>query len=51
MIEKKSLEIEKTVLVGLINTKQNEIISNDYLNELEFLCFTAGGNVIKRFTQ
>ncbi|MBL29624.1 MAG: GTPase HflX [Flavobacteriaceae bacterium] len=51
MIEKKSLEIEKTVLVGLINTKQNEIISNDYLNELEFLCYTAGGNVIKRFTQ
>ena len=51
MIEKKSLFIEKTLLVGLITPKQSEIISNDYLNELEFLSFTAGGDVVKRFTQ
>ena len=51
MIEKKSLLVEKTLLVGLITPKQSEIISNDYLNELEFLSFTAGGDVVKRFTQ
>ena len=36
MIEKKSLQIERTVIVGLIYAKQNELVSNDYLNELEF---------------
>ncbi len=51
MIEKKSLLVEKTLLVGLITPKQSEIISNDFLNELEFLSFTAGGDVVKRFTQ
>ena len=51
MIEKKSLLIEKTVIVGLISSKQNELVSNDYLNELEFLALTAGGKVLKRFTQ
>ena len=51
MIEKKSLLIEKTVIVGLISSKQNELLSNDYLNELEFLAQTAGGKVLKRFTQ
>ena len=51
MIEKKSLQIERTVIVGLIYAKQNELVSNDYLNELEFLSLTAGGKVLKRFTQ
>ena len=35
MIEKKSLLVEKTLLVGLITPKQSDIISNDYLNELD----------------
>ncbi|MFQ3340728.1 MAG: GTP-binding protein HflX [Flavobacteriaceae bacterium] len=51
MIEEKSLDFEKTVLVGIINLNQNKEVSNEYLDELEFLAFTAGGNVLKRFTQ
>ena len=51
MIEKKDLNLEKAVLVGIITKSQNDIQSKEYLDELEFLTFTAGGNVIKRFTQ
>lgn len=51
MIEKKNLDYEKVVLVGIINQNQDEKKSNEYLDELEFLTFTAGGEVLKRFTQ
>jgi len=51
MIEKKSLDYEKTVLVGIVNSNQNIETSNDYLDELEFLSYTAGGRVLKRFIQ
>ena len=51
MIEQKSLVYEKTVLVGVITHDQNEEKSREYIDELEFLSFTAGGEVIKRFTQ
>jgi len=51
MIEKKNLDFEKTVLIGVINQEQNEEKSKEYLDELEFLTYTAGGEVIKRFTQ
>ncbi len=51
MIEKKSNTYEKTVLIGVITRAQNEEKSNEYLDELEFLTYTAGGEVIKRFTQ
>ncbi|MCL4147120.1 UNVERIFIED_CONTAM: hypothetical protein GTU68_029579 [Idotea baltica] len=51
MIEKKNLDFEKTVLIGVINRTQNEEQSKEYLDELEFLTFTAGGEVKKRFTQ
>ena len=51
MIEQKSLVYEKTVLVGVITPEQNEEKSREYIDELEFLSFTAGGEVIKRFTQ
>ena len=51
MIEQKSLVYEKTILVGLITPKQDEFKSKEYLDELEFLSYTAGGEVIKRFTQ
>ena len=51
MIEKKSFDFEKTVLVGVINPGQNEDKSIEYLDELDFLTLTAGGKVINRFTQ
>ncbi len=51
MIEKKNIELEKTVLIGVITRDQNEAQSKEYLDELEFLTYTAGGDVLKRFTQ
>jgi len=51
MIEQKKFEFEKAVLIGIINQEQNAEKSKEYLDELEFLTFTAGGEVIKRFTQ
>ena len=51
MLEKKNLEYEKTVLVGVITATQNEETAHEYLDELEFLTYTAGGEVVKRFTQ
>jgi GTP-binding protein HflX len=51
MIEKKKLDFEKAVLIGIISQAQDEEKSKEYLDELEFLTYTAGGEVIKRFTQ
>jgi len=51
MLEKKDLDLEKAVLVGIITKAQNDAQSKDYLDELEFLTYTAGGLVVKRFTQ
>lgn len=51
MIEKTDLEYEKTVLVGIVTKGQDEDKLKEYLDELEFLTYTAGGEVIKRFTQ
>ncbi len=51
MIEKSSFVLEKTVLVGLITKNQSKNILDEYLDELSFLTLTAGGEVIKRFTQ
>ena len=51
MIEKKSIDYEKAVLIGIINKDQNEEKVKEYLDELEFLTYTAGGEVFKRFTQ
>ena len=51
MIEKTNLDLEKTILVGVISPKQNKEILDEYLDELSFLTFTAGGTVVKRFTQ
>ena len=51
MIEKKNIELEKAVLIGVITRDQDEQQSKEYLDELEFLTFTAGGEVLKRFTQ
>lgn len=51
MLEKKDITLEKAVLIGVITKEQDEIKSQEYLDELEFLTFTAGGEVVKRFTQ
>ncbi|MBT8384498.1 MAG: GTPase HflX [Bacteroidia bacterium] len=51
MIEKPSLGLERAVLIGVITQEQNEEKSKEYLDELEFLTYTAGGEVVKRFTQ
>jgi GTP-binding protein HflX (EC 3.1.5.-) len=51
MLEKKDHQYEKAVLVGLITQNQDEEKLTEYLDELEFLAFTAGATVEKRFTQ
>ena len=51
MLEKKDFNLEKAVLIGVITKDQDEVKSKEYLDELEFLTFTAGGEVVKRFTQ
>ncbi|WP_250433358.1 GTPase HflX [Hanstruepera flava] len=51
MIEKKDIELERAVLIGIITKNQDEDKSKEYLDELEFLTYTAGGEVLKRFTQ
>jgi len=51
MIEKKDIALEKAVLIGIITKDQNEEKSKEYLDELEFLTYTAGGYAVKRFTQ
>ena len=51
MIEAKSLTLENTVIVGIINIRQDETQSKEYLDELAFLAYTAGGMVLKRFIQ
>lgn len=42
---------EPTVLVGLITPQQSETQVREYLDELAFLCETAGAQPIARFTQ
>ena len=51
MIEEKSLKLENAVTVGIINGRQNENQLKEYMDELEFLTYTAGGKVLKRFNQ
>ena len=51
MIEKKDIQLEKAVLIGVITKEQDEERSKEYLDELEFLTYTAGGEVLKRYTQ
>ena len=43
--------MEKTILVGSVNRNQDHKKCQEYLDELEFLSFTAGGTVSQRFTQ
>lgn len=51
MLEKKTIAYERAILIGVITKEQDEAKSEEYLDELEFLTYTAGGEVVKRFTQ
>ncbi len=51
MIEKTDLNYEKVVLIGIVTRDQDADKLEEYLDELEFLTYTAGGEVLKRFTQ
>ena len=51
MLEKKDIALEKVVLIGIITKEQDEVKSKEYLDELEFLTYTAGGEVVKLYTQ
>ncbi|MCH4822650.1 GTPase HflX [Gramella lutea] len=51
MIEKTDLAYERTVLVGIVTKDQDQDKLEEYLDELEFLTYTAGGEVVKRFSQ
>ncbi len=51
MIENNKISYEKAVLIGVVNSTQNESTVKDYLNELSFLTETAGGVVSKTFIQ
>jgi GTPase len=48
---KTAREKEKVVLVGVITGKQSEETVREYLDELEFLVDTAGGETLRRYTQ
>lgn len=51
MLEKKETQYEKVVLVGLVTRDQTEEKLAEYMDELQFLAYTAGAEVDKRFTQ
>ncbi|MBH45617.1 MAG: GTPase HflX [Flavobacteriaceae bacterium] len=51
MIESKSLTLEKTVIIGIVNSQQDPNQAKEYLDELAFLVHTAGGIVGQRFVQ
>ncbi len=51
MLEKVEASYEKCVLVGIITQDQDEEKLTEYMDELEFLAYTAGAETLKRFTQ
>ncbi|WP_035337941.1 GTPase HflX [Dokdonia sp. PRO95] len=51
MLETEKIDYEKCVLIGLVTQKQTHDKMTEYLDELEFLAYTAGGEVLKRFSQ
>ncbi|RYY34695.1 MAG: GTPase HflX, partial [Sphingobacteriaceae bacterium] len=42
---------ERAILVGVVTANETEEQEKEYLEELEFLVETAGGNTVKHFTQ
>lgn len=51
MLERESHEYEKAILVGVVTQQQSEEKLVEYLDELEFLAYTAGASIQKRFSQ
>jgi GTP-binding protein HflX len=55
MIEKKLYETtnpqEKAILVAVTPKQQAERLTQEYLDELTFLCITAKATVVKQFVQ
>lgn len=51
MIDKEETNFERSILVGIVTQDQDESTLKEYLDELEFLTYTAGGQVFKRFSQ
>ena len=51
MLDFKETVYEKAVLIGVITREQPADKIEEYLDELEFLTYTAGGEVTKRFIQ
>ncbi|MHA7056875.1 GTPase HflX [Aquimarina sp. M1] len=51
MLEKEETIYEKAILIGIITKNQDEDKLTEFLDELEFLTYTAGGEVVKRFSQ
>ncbi len=51
MLEKKEHTYEQAVLVGLVTKDQDEEKLKEYMDELQFLAYTAGATIEKRFTQ
>lgn len=51
MIDREEINFERSVIVGIVTQQQSEDKLKEYLDELEFLTYTAGGAVFKRFTQ
>ena len=51
MIDREEINFERSVIVGIVTNDQTEEKLTEYLDELEFLTYTAGGEVFKRFTQ
>lgn len=51
MYNTKDIQTEKAVLVGLITPEQPEERAKEYLDELEFLAYTAGAETSKKFLQ
>lgn len=51
MLERESHEYEKAILVGVVTQQQSEEKLTEYLDELEFLAYTAGATIQKRFFQ
>ena len=51
MLEKKTTNAERVVLIGVINQEQDEKKVEEYLDELAFLTKTAGATPIKKFRQ